>query len=137
MTAPNAPGQLLATRQRGAAATNRETLDLLRRLADMPAMDVPILSGYFDLRPPADQAAPHLRETRVLARDRLREILSEQRAHGLVHDSLAADADRIEEQIETHAGGPERGLAVFACHASGLFETLLGWTSLGQRLDTG
>lgn len=76
-----------------------------------------------------------MRATRVVVRDRLREIQDSIPRHGPIHDSVAPDAAAVQELLDRRAGQGERGLAVFACHAEGLLDTLLTWSPFETRVE--
>jgi peptide subunit release factor 1 (eRF1) len=90
--------------------------DALRRLADWPATDLPVISAYLDLRPGSAGDNPQVRSGQIVLRDRLREIESELEANTPAHDSLVADIERIDDYIENEALPDVRCLALFACH---------------------
>jgi len=108
---------------------------LLRKVAEHETGDIPVLTAYLDLRPPVDQADPAVRATRVVVRDRLHEIDRSLPRHGDLHDSFSSDAARIEAMVEAESGEHERGMAVFACQAAGLFETLRTWAPFEPRVE--
>lgn len=110
-------------------------LALLRGVAAHEPTDVPVLTAYLDLRPPRDAANPGVRATRVVVRDRLREIADSLPRHGELHDSFAADAARLQGLLDDEAGEHERGLAMFACQAAGMFETLRTWAPFEPRVE--
>jgi peptide chain release factor subunit 1 len=110
---------------------------LLHELARREETELPLISAYVDLRPPRDQADPAVRATRIVLRDRLREIGESLPRHGPVRKSFAADAARIEGIIDDEAGNRERGLAVFACHGDGLLEVLRTWNAFELVIEAG
>jgi peptide chain release factor subunit 1 len=99
--------------------------------------EMPFVSAYLDLRPPADVSDPGVRATRIVARDRLREIAETLDRHGPARESFDEDATRIEELIDAGAGEHERGLAVFACAAQDVFEQLATWQPFDARVEVG
>lgn len=117
--------------------SNAQVAALLRRLAERAPSELAVLSAYLDLRPPADIEDPAVRATKVIVRDRLREIDESLPRHGPAHDSFAADSARLEDLLEAGAGEHERGLAVFACDGEGLFETVRTWIPFEQRVEAG
>jgi len=99
-------------------ATISQLRDALRRLADWPATEFPVLTAYLDLRPQSAGDNPQVRSGQVVLRDRLREIEREREPHSAAHESLLADAERIDRYIDEEALPGARCLALFACHGA-------------------
>ncbi|MGE0538813.1 MAG: Vms1/Ankzf1 family peptidyl-tRNA hydrolase [Dehalococcoidia bacterium] len=98
--------------------------ELLRRLAEREPTDLPILSIYLDMRSEATGEAPGRRSGEIVLKDRLHELERILLPRGQGLDSVRADAQRIERYLaETYAPGVA-GLAIFACAAQQLFETV-------------
>jgi peptide subunit release factor 1 (eRF1) len=98
--------------------------ELLRRLAEFDCGEAPgVLSMYLDMRPQQTGESPGLRDALVIMRDRLREIERTLKRREHV-DAFQADVARIEQYLETEFPTETQGLAVFACGAAGLFETI-------------
>jgi peptide chain release factor subunit 1 len=96
---------------------------LLRRLADLPpSTDVPFLSIYLDMRPEATGERPGLRSGEIVLKDRLREIRRTYLPRGAGLDSFDADAARINSWIDDDMSRSTEGVAIFACHALGIWE---------------
>ena len=57
--------------------------------------------------------------------------------HGRARESFDADIERIDALLEGAAQQRERGLAVFACSAEGLFESFLAWAPFESRVEVG
>lgn len=85
---------------------------------------LPILSVYLDWRPATSGARPIERPARVILRDRLRDIQRSFWPRGAAFKSVKADAARIWSYLDERAPASAQGLAVFACEALNLFETL-------------
>lgn len=100
--------------------------ELMRRVAEVESTDAPVLSVYLDLRPEAHGGDPGRRNDLVVLRDRLREIRRDHEEHTPAGDSLRADVERLERFLDEEADAlrEAEGLAIFACHAAGLWETL-------------
>ena len=93
----------------------REQLD---RLAAFDATDAPVLSLYLDMRPNEhgrDEYDSFLRKTFA---ERARTLSGAQRA------SFERDVERIREHLAGNVQSSANGLAVFACAAANLFETV-------------
>ncbi|CAN5857237.1 hypothetical protein BH24CHL6_BH24CHL6_07110 [soil metagenome] len=120
------------------AARIAQLRDALRRLADWPATDLPVISAYLDLRPGSAGDNPQVRSGLVVVRDRLREIESELEPRTPAHDSLTADIERIDDYIENEALPAARCLALFACHGLGeRFEVLHTSVGLEDQVVSG
>ena len=124
-------------------ATERSR-SLLRQLAELEPSDIPVLSASVDLRPQADAADPASREARIVLRDRLREELDALTPHEPAHDSLSADAERVQTLVEERSapnepddGPAPRGLLAFACTGNGLWETYLTQAQLENGVGVG
>src|SRR5688572_1187337 len=98
---------------------------VIRRLAEAESADAPILSVYVDVRPEAHGEAPGRRPELVIVRDRLRDIADSYVAHAPARASVDADAKRLLQQIADTDRDAVDGMAIFACHALGLWEELL------------
>jgi hypothetical protein len=94
----------------------------LRRLAEVDAGDIPLLSIYLDMRPHATGQSPGRRAGLVVLRGRLREIERTYWPRGDDFDSFKADEQRISEFLDAELDSATQGLALFACHAIGLWE---------------
>jgi peptide chain release factor subunit 1 len=97
---------------------------VMRRLAELESPEAPILSIYVDTRPEAHGERPGRRVELVVMRDRLRDITATYAAHDPARLSLDADVERIERFLEDEPLDGVEGLAIFACHASDLWETI-------------
>jgi peptide chain release factor subunit 1 len=97
---------------------------LMRRLAEVESPDAPVLSVYLDLRPEAHGEDPGRRLELVVLRDRLGDIRATYPAHDPARQSLEADATRIERLAEDQPRAAGEGLAIFACDAHGVWETI-------------
>jgi peptide subunit release factor 1 (eRF1) len=101
-----------------------ELTDTLRRLAEVEASDLPVLSIYLDMRPQATGQDPGRRAGLIVLRDRLREIEKTYWPRGDDYDSFKADEERIQEYLQEDFDPAAQGLAVFACSGVGLWETV-------------
>lgn len=97
---------------------------LMRRLAEVESPGAPVLSIFVDVRPEAHGERPGRRVELVVMRARLREIAATYRAHDPARLSLDADIERIERFQEDETLDGVEGLAIFACHAIDLWETV-------------
>lgn len=98
--------------------------DLLRRLAGVDGAGAPVLSVYLDMRPEAQGERPGGRSGIVVLKARLNEIRNTLPERGADVDSFEADAARINQFVEKEMAPQTEGLALFACNAQGLFETV-------------
>jgi len=110
---------------------------LLRRLADWPPTELPVISAYLDLRPQATGQNPAVRSGQVVLRDRLREIERSLEDHTPAHESFTADAERITRFVEDDALPGAQGAAVFACGGEGRFETLATAAEMANEVSVG
>jgi peptide chain release factor subunit 1 len=106
-----------------------------RALAEAASADAPILSVYIDVRPSGE--APSWRTQLTVIRDRLREIRDTLEAHGPERDSFDADRGRIEGFIDGVDFGGVSGIAIFACGAIELWETVHAETAFETRVTAG
>jgi peptide chain release factor subunit 1 len=98
--------------------------DVLRRLAEIDAGELPLLSIYLDVRPEATGERPALREGLIVLKDRLHEIRKTFLPRGASLDSFDQDAKRVNSFVETEMASSTAGLAIFACGGMGLFESI-------------
>lgn len=98
--------------------------DLMRKLAEFEATDMPVLSVYLDMRPQATGESPGVRSGDIVLKDRLHEIEKTYRPRGEDLDSFLADREKIEEFIGANMSPSTSGLIIFACSAKGLWETI-------------
>ncbi len=99
--------------------------DRIRALAEFDAGDMPFLSVYLDVRPENIGESPGRRDSLVVLRDRLREIeRTFAPARGDGYDSFTGDVERINGYIDGEMDVTTEGLAIFACHAYGIFVVL-------------
>jgi peptide chain release factor subunit 1 len=108
----------------GSSVAHGDLQDVLRRLAEVEPSELPVLSVYLDIRPQATGNSPGRRAGLTILRDRLREIESTYWPRGDDFDSFTADRERIDAFIDTEADPAAQGLAIFACHGSGLWEVI-------------
>ena len=109
--------------------------DLIRQLAEVESPDAPALSVYLDMRPEAAEVAaeatqpqvsgdPTRRPALTVLRDRLREIENTLPPHSSHAESLRADIERTEAYVTSDELRSAGGVAIFACSAAGVWETL-------------
>jgi peptide chain release factor subunit 1 len=110
---------------------------LLRRLADWPPTDLPVISAYLDLRPQATGQNPAVRSGQVVLRDRVREIERSLEDHTPAHESFTADAERINRFVEDEALPAAQGAAVFACRGENRFEALATAAEMANEVSIG
>ena len=111
--------------------------DTLRRLAEVEAIELPVLSVYLDMRPQATGQAPGRRGSEVVLRDRLREIERTYWPRGDDFDSFTADAERIRDYLESELDPSAQGLAIFACSGIGLWETVVAGVPFSDAVSVG
>jgi peptide chain release factor subunit 1 len=104
--------------------SSAQLAELLRRLADVDAGQLPVLSIYLDMRAQATGESPGRRASLTVLRDRMREIERTYWPRGEDFDSVRADMDRVQQFLDTSFDPAAHGLAVFACSAVGLWETV-------------
>lgn len=85
---------------------------------------VPVLSVYLDLRPQAQGERPAVRASRVILKERLRQIEQTFWPRGVAFDAVRTDAARIEEYLDAQVSRAAQGVAIFASGPHALFETL-------------
>ncbi|CAN5217615.1 hypothetical protein BH24CHL7_BH24CHL7_08930 [soil metagenome] len=106
------------------AATSAQMRQVLRLLADWPQVDLPVISAYIDLRPQSAGDNPQVRSGEIVLRDQLREAERALEPRTPAHESFVADVERINRFIADEALPEAQGLALFACHGAGRFETV-------------
>lgn len=109
----------------------------IRRLAALDSGDVPFLSIYLDVRPEATGERPGVRSGLVVLRDRMRDIRKTFGPRGEALESFAADAARIDDFVENRMEVSTEGLAIFACNALGVFETVEAGTPFENQVSAG
>ncbi len=98
--------------------------DLLRKLAEFPPTDMPVLSVYLDMRPQATGRNPAVRSGEIVLKDRLHEIEKTYLPRGDDLDSFRLDCEKINNFVENDMSPATSGLVIFACSAKGLWETV-------------
>ncbi len=96
----------------------------MRRLAEVDAPDFPVLSIYLDMRAHATGQSPGRRASLTVLRDRLRQIERTYGPRGDDFDSFTADEERLRRFLDNTFDPAAHGLAVFACSAIDLWETI-------------
>jgi peptide chain release factor subunit 1 len=109
----------------------------MRRLAEVESAAAPVLSVYLDIRPEAHGEVPGRRVELVVLRDRLRDIAATYTAHDPGRLSLDADTARIDRFLEDEPLEAAEGLAIFACHALDLWETVAAPVPFETQVSAG
>lgn len=105
--------------------------ELMRKLAEYPPAEMPVLSVYLDMRPQATGRNPRVRSGEIVLKDRLHEIEKTYLPRGADLDSFRSDRERIENFVENEMSPATTGLVIFACMATGLWET----TEVGAEFE--
>lgn len=120
--------------------------ELMRRLAEIESTDAPVLSVYLDLRAEALKGEPTggsgvgdpTRTPGLMAmRDRFDDVVGTLPAHGPHTESLTADIERINEYVAGDELRSVPGIAIFACSALGLWETLAAQAPFETQVSAG
>lgn len=98
--------------------------ELLRKLAELAPTDMPVLSVYLDMRPQATGRNPGVRSGEIVLKDRLHEIEKTYLPRGTDLDSFRVDREKIINFVENQMARATSGLAIFACSAIDLWETV-------------
>jgi stalled ribosome rescue protein Dom34 len=114
-----------------------ELNETLRRLADVEAPDLPVLSVYLDMRAHATGGRPGERAGLVILRDRLREIERTYWPRGDDYDSFKEDEQRITEFLDEEFDPAAHGLAVFACSGIDLWEVVQAGVPFRDSVSAG
>ncbi len=111
--------------------------DLMRKLAECPPTEMPVLSVYLDMRPQATGRNPDVRSGDIVLKDRLHEIEKTYLPRGADLDSFRSDRERIENFVENEMSPATSGLIIFACTAIGLWETVEVGAELENEVAVG
>lgn len=98
--------------------------ELFHKLAAFEPDGAYVLSVYLDMSPHMSGKQPWQRTSTPVLRDRLREIERTLLPRHPALDDYRKDAEKIQLYLENHAEPWLQGVAIFACNAHGLFETL-------------
>lgn len=98
--------------------------EAIRKLAEIDAGELPLLSVYLDVRPEATGERPALRGGLVILKDRLHELRKTFLPRGADLDSFDSDVEQINSFVQTEMERSTAGLAIFACAGIGLFEVV-------------
>lgn len=98
--------------------------NLLGRLAEMRAGEVPVLSVYVDLQPYSDGSNSASRPGLEVVKERLRRLESVPGQHRRARASLRFDIARIHRYLDRGVRPSTQGAAIFACADRGLFEVV-------------
>lgn len=110
---------------------------IIRRLAEATSTEAPIVSAYLDVRPEAHGERPGERAELRIVRARLRAIGDTLEPHSPAGISFAADRQRIERHVQEEDYAGVDGVAVFACHHIGLWETVTANDGFGTSVSAG
>ncbi len=94
--------------------------DTLQRLASLPPGTEPFLSLYLDMRTDGGGTHPGLTYLRTA-------LVRQGRAlgqRGAAVESFQSDAERVQQYVDSVLDRSHQGLALFACHARGIFEAV-------------
>ena len=111
--------------------------NLMRKLAEFEPTEMPVLSIYLDMRPQATGGNPGIRSGEIVLKDRLHEIEKAYRPRGEDLDSFLADKEKIVEFLENEFSEETQGLAIFACSAKNLWETIEVGTTFENEVVVG
>ncbi|CAN5574359.1 Vms1/Ankzf1 family peptidyl-tRNA hydrolase [soil metagenome] len=114
-----------------------ELNDALRRLSEIDAPDLPVLSVYLDMRPQATGQSPGRRAGLTVLRNRLREIERTYWPRGADYDSFQADEQRIREYLDEDFDRAAAGVAVFACSGVNLWQTVQAGVPFHDSVSAG
>jgi len=111
--------------------------NLMKKLAEFEPTEMPVLSIYLDMRPQATGENPGVRSGEIVLKDRLNEIEKTYRPRGADLDSFLDDKEKIENFLENEFSAETRGLAIFACAAENLWETVEVGTAFENEVIAG
>jgi peptide subunit release factor 1 (eRF1) len=92
----------------------------LEELTAYPSTEYPFLSVYLDMQVDSQGVRFHMAQL-TQALDRIAHHVPGSGHH---HDSFVADRERIMHYVENDAPTDAQGVAIFACHAEGVWQTL-------------
>jgi len=111
---------------------------VLKRLANLSAsMSAPYLTMTLDWQP--DGSNPKQRASQVFFNQQRGDFFSDRniKPHTPEHDSLSADFERIATFLDDQIDPAVQGIAIIACSARRVFETILLGMPLPNRIVTG
>lgn len=97
-----------------------EIQSALEELTAYPSTDYPFLSVYLDWRPDGNGN----RQAEQILRQELDRIAERVPGSGEHYDSFNADRERIENYLNVDAPKDAQGIAIFACNAEGVWQTV-------------
>src|SRR5579859_960363 len=100
------------------------TRELFHKLASFEPDGAYVLSIYLDMSPHMSGNQPWQRTSTPVLRDRLREIEKTLLPRDPLLDAFRKDREKIQSYMENHVEPWLQGVAIFASHEHGLFETL-------------
>ena len=98
--------------------------ELFHKLAAFEPDGAYVLSVYLDMSPHMSGKQPWQRTSTPVLRDRLRTIEKTLLPRHPTLDGFRKDAKEVQHYLENHAEPWLQGVAIFACHAHGIFETV-------------
>ncbi|GCE21630.1 baeRF10 domain-containing protein [Dictyobacter kobayashii] len=98
--------------------------ELFHKLASFEPDGAYVLSIYLDMSPHMSGKQPWKRTADTELRSRLREIEKTLLPRHPTLEGFRKDAEKVQHYLENHAEPWLQGVAIFACDAHGLFETL-------------
>ncbi len=111
--------------------------ELLRKLAEFPPTEMPVLSVYLDMRPQATGRNPGIRSGEIVLKDRLHEIEKTYLPRGEDLDSFRSDCEKINAFVANEMSPGTSGLVIFACTAKGLWEVVEVGAELENEVAVG
>lgn len=111
--------------------------ELIKKLAEFEAAEMPVLSLYLDMRPQATGGNPGIRSGEIVLKDRLHEIEKTYLPRGADLDSFLADREKIENFVANEMSPATSGLIIFACSAKNLWEIMEVGAELENEVAVG
>lgn len=108
--------------------------ELFHKLAAFEPDGAQVLSVYLDMSPHMSGKQPWRRTSTPVLRSRLREIERTLLPRHPALDGFRKDAEKVQRYLENHAEPWLQGVAIFACDAHGLFETLETGTAFQNQI---
>ncbi|GHO59071.1 Vms1/Ankzf1 family peptidyl-tRNA hydrolase [Ktedonobacter robiniae] len=110
------------------------TQELFDKLASFEPGDAYVLSIYLDMSPHMSGKRPWTRTSTPVLRNRIREIEKTLLPRHPMLDSFNKDVEKVQSYMENHVEPWQQGVAIFACHERGLFETLEVGTAFQNQI---
>ncbi|HEU4327060.1 MAG TPA: hypothetical protein VFS21_28220 [Roseiflexaceae bacterium] len=109
----------------------QEITQVLTDLSGQPDTDLPVLSIYLNMVPDGSNT----RQSLITLEQELRRLGGEFAPHTPQQESFAADQERIMEYVRRGVPDDVRGVAIFACQGTGLWQTLEFQTQLETEIS--